>query len=603
MSAATGTPIVTSEPSGSWQPVPGTAAGQFLILERKSDPFSSHAALVRLPDAVLIIDTGSSPDLAAPLSRLAGAASGQAHLPVLLVLTHLHWDHLAVLPLLSFPAHVPVMVLAQESAVAALARGDRQASAAFLFGSDCPVVEVTLPLLPATARTAATTWQDDRAPGLVLRLVPDQVLLPAGGSVPCERIQIGGHDLARVFHTPGHTTDSICLQVGGLLWVGDLFLAANPAVAGIPGWDCEALLASLTTVAELLDALPLSLCCPGHGRPLPAAKARQVIADVRSQAAALRDVATLDPQRVSLLVEYSEDLLSEGLALFTIMAGRLYTVSFHLEALEESATASAVLQMLDVDSIDASLDDLRSFAEGFRRQHRLELALPLKGVQTVARIEKLFDSARLRGLLDPVLLRRARHLLDDFTHSVRGIEAPSVRQPEALLPILADLAQSFAPPAPSADSLWDASGDEQAFRQALTQRLAAAAAGVVLAVDVELAPTFPLVALDRERFVNTLHAVLSEFVGAGAGGVRITGQGTASGGRLELHPVPDRVCPCFTPRKLRFLDRDMRLGGGTLADVSTPATTVLALGFEAATSSGLPAAARPAADSDLPEGA
>jgi glyoxylase-like metal-dependent hydrolase (beta-lactamase superfamily II) len=568
---------LTPEPALAWQPVPGAPSGQFLILERKADPYSSHAALVRTPEAILVIDIGSAPDQVAQLSQLIRAAIGQANLPVLIVLTHLHWDHLAALPLLSLPGHVPVLVLAQESAVAALARGDRQASAAFLFGSDCPVVEVTLPLLPAAARTSAVAWQDERAPGLVLRLVPDQVLLPTGRSVPCERIQLGGHDLARAFHTPGHSPDCICLQVGELLWVGDLFLAANPAVAGLQGWDSQALIASLDTVSGLLDALPLSLCCPGHGRCLPAAKARQASATVRAQAETLINIATLDHQRASLLIEHSEDLLSEGLALFTIMAGRLYTVSFHLEALEESETAAAVLQSLDMDGLDATLDDLRSFAEEFRRQHRLELALPLKGVQTVGRIEKLFDCTRLHGLLDPALLRRARHLLDDFMCAVRGIEPPSARQPEAVPPILADLAQSFARQSASANALWEASSDEQAFRQALTQRLAAAAAGVCLPIDLAVEPTFPLMALDRQRFADTLHAILCEFIGAGADSVRITGQATAGGGRLELRPVPDRLCPCFTPRKRRFLDRGMRLAGGTLTDASTGVSTLLAL--------------------------
>jgi glyoxylase-like metal-dependent hydrolase (beta-lactamase superfamily II) len=565
------------EPSLSWQPVPALPSAQVLVLERKADPCCSHAAVVRFPEVVLIIDPGADADLAARVSRAAREAMGQTPLPVLIVLSHAHWDHLAALPLLSFPAGAPVLVLAQEAAVPVLGQGDPRASLAFLFSADCPTIAVQVPLLPASGRTAARPWRTELAPGLALEIVADQVALPSGRNVPCDSVRVGGRDVARAFHTPGHSPDSICLQVGGLLWVGDLFLAASPAVAGVPGWDAQALVASLDTLDGLLRALPLSLCWPGHGRCLAADRAREVAASVRAQAETLRDVATLDPSRVTLLVEHAEELLSEGLALFTIIAGRLCTISFHLEALEESGAALEVLQKLDIDGLDATLHELNSFAEAFRRQHRLVVALPLKGVQAVGRIEKLFDTVRLNGLLDPVLLRRARHLLGDFVYSVRGIEPPAVARAEDLRPILAGLAEGFTRRAATARDLWDASGDEGAFRQALTRRLAAEASAVPLAIDLDLG-ALPPVAVDRARIEDTVHAILSEFAGAGAARVRIVARATPGGGcRIEIQPVPDRLCPCFTPRKLLFLDRGSRLGGGRVMDASTAVATRLVL--------------------------
>ena len=366
--------------------------------------------------------------------------------------------------------------------------------------------------------------------------------------------------------------------------MGDLFLAANPAVAGVPGWNCQALIESLETVDKLLDALPLSLCYPGHGRYLSADMSRDVISDALVQAETLRDIAMIDPQRVSLLVEYSEELLSEGLALFTIIAGRLCTVSFHLDALEESQAAKDVLQMLDLDDLDAVLDELRSFTEQFRQQHRLEMALPLKGVQTVSRIEKLFDMESLRGLIDPALLRRARHLLDDFMNNVRGIEPASTRQSEALYPIVAAVAEAFTGRVGSSQDLLNATDDSEAFRQALTRRIAAESSAVRLVIDLDIAQGLPHVTVDRERFEDTLHAILSEFAGAGASRVRIEAQATSEGNRLEIRPVPDRLFSCFTPRKVRFLDFGIRFGGGSLVDESSDITTVLSISLTSAAS-------------------
>lgn len=557
----------------AWQPLPGLPTGQFLILESKSDPCSSHTALIRTSEAVLVIDPGSSPDRAVLASQAIREIVGATDLPVLICLTHAHWDHIAALPLLTLPPQTPVFILAQETATATLAQGDRLASLAFLFNADCPTIVVNVPLLPGTARPSTTV----RRHGPLLEIAPGALTLPSGQALRCDIVRIGGREVARAFHTPGHSPDSLCLHVGDLLWVGDLFLAANPAVAGVPGWDCQALTESLESVDGLLEAQPLSLCCPGHGRCLPAAKARQVIAETRIQAETLRSIATLDSQRVSLLIEYAEDLLDEGLSLFTIIAGRLCTVSYHLDAMEESQTAREILAVLDIDGLDATLDELRAFAEQFQRQHRLEMALPIKGIQTVGRIEKLFDTARLRGLIDPTLLRRARHLLDDFMHTVRGIEPPTRLQTEALAPIVADVVQTFVAAGESSRDLWDASDDGEAFRQALTRHIVAAASAVRLAVDMQTEPGLPAVTLDRTRIEDALHAILSEFAGAGATRLRIGLRATEAGNEIEMRAVPDAQFACFTARKVRFLDRGIRLGQGHVTDASTATSTVLVI--------------------------
>ncbi len=572
MSSNSQTAAAGPESPPAWQPVPAMPGGRYLILERRGDPCSSNTALVHLPRALLIVDPGSAPDHAAQISRIAAEVIGDTELPVLILLTHAHWDHFAALPLLAFPAQTPVRVLAHAGVTDTLAQDARLASQAFLFNAECPSIRVDVPLL------SADTPCMDGTPGPALRVVPGNVRLRSMRRLPCESIRVADGEVAQVIHTPGHSPDSLCIRVGGMLFVGDLLLAANPAVAGIPGWDGRALVTSLQTVAELLDTLPLELCCPGHGRVLAISKVRQILAGVQTQAAALRDVATLDPERVQLLIECAEELLREGLALFTIIAGRLYTVSYHLDSLEESQTAAEVLQAMDIEGLDAALDELGRFAGQFRTGRRLEVALPLKGIQTVGRIEQLFDSARLRGLIDPVLLRRARRLLDDFVHIVRGIEPPSNPVTQDVRRILVGLAERFMPRTAPAGELWDASEDEAAFRQALTRHLAAGASAVRLAVEMDAVPPLPGITVDGERIEDTLHAILSEFAGAGAERVAVTAD-MAPGGtcRINIRPVPDRRLPCFTPPLLRYLDRCLHLGGGRLADASTPAATVLTL--------------------------
>jgi hydroxyacylglutathione hydrolase len=76
-------------------------------------------------------------------------------------------------------------------------------------------------------------------------------------------VEVGDHAL-RVYHTPGHTQDSICyyVQDDNRVIVGDAVFEGGPGHTSSP----EAFRMTLRTLRDTILAWPdQTVCCPGHG--------------------------------------------------------------------------------------------------------------------------------------------------------------------------------------------------------------------------------------------------------------------------------------------------------------------------------------------------
>jgi glyoxylase-like metal-dependent hydrolase (beta-lactamase superfamily II) len=93
-------------------------------------------------------------------------------------------------------------------------------------------------------------------------LVLDRAELPEDGA------ELGLAGL-RVFHTPGHTADSICLVRDDAVFTGDTILGRGTTVVAYPDGNLTDYLRSLPRIRDLGDVTVL----PGHGPVLPSARA------------------------------------------------------------------------------------------------------------------------------------------------------------------------------------------------------------------------------------------------------------------------------------------------------------------------------------------
>lgn len=186
--------------------------------------------------AAIVIDPGDEPE------RILAAVDGL--LPVAVVLTHAHWDHVLGLPEVATALGVPVVGHAE----------------------DGPVWPRELAYLAQQGHwDAGTATADLLAAGQVLRPPPGRELWsgrPDRLACDGDEVRFGGRAL-RVLHTPGHTPGGLSLHAAGHVFTGDTLFPGGPGLTGWPLSDFPTIIAS---IRSRLFALPDdTVVHPGHG--------------------------------------------------------------------------------------------------------------------------------------------------------------------------------------------------------------------------------------------------------------------------------------------------------------------------------------------------
>ncbi len=409
----------------SWQQVPGTDGASIYPIVRKIDTISSNSYLIATPDAIILIDPGGLPEQAEQLASVIGEIRQEQDRPVIVFLTHAHIDHFAGSQDVPAFAHPETVIFAaHETGAGILGRGDCGFTQADLLGQKVVPMKIGFSLLTADRSGRPGVPVDLHLANGARVAVTDDRIGTGGVVLPRERIVFGPGPALEILHTPGHSPDSICLRVGGLLFIGDILFAANPGVAGMRGWDQAALIRSLDGILALLSGGWVSYVCPGHGRVIPLDDAIRVLSAVRTDALALANIAELNRDRAVQTAAFAEDCMEQVNELFTVMAGRLSFVSYVMEELGESDVAGRMESLINSDTIDELLKAFSDFAEEHHRHNRVPVHLALKAAQVVMKLERAFRKDELSHIIDPTLVQRAGRLLSDYTTMMRGFSPP-----------------------------------------------------------------------------------------------------------------------------------------------------------------------------------
>jgi glyoxylase-like metal-dependent hydrolase (beta-lactamase superfamily II) len=552
----------TSLISLSWQPVPGAPGAQIYPFIRKIDTTSSNSYLFQTDDVIILIDPGGVAEQSEHLALVIEEIREERDRPVFVFLTHAHLDHFFGTQCIPAFSHPDIAVFAvQETGAAALESGDGKLTQADLLGQKIAPVRIALPLIT-----------DERSGffSVPISLAFSNcatVTITRGqtrGGLVQELIQFGAGPSFKVYHTPGHSPDSICIRIGGLLCIGDVLFAANPGIAGICGWDQLALIRSLYGIESLIAEGGIDFILPGHGRMNTAADTGRTFAAIRTDALALENIAELNHEWSIETAAFAEDCMEQVNELFTIMAGRLYYVSYVMEELGEEDVAAEVSRLIKGDIIDELLEAFRSFADEHHKRSGVSIHMALKAGQVIAKLERSFDGAELVHIIDPTLARRAARLLSDYTTMLRGFCPPRELAEYDLVRHLEALVTGLSVPSCSDDDLLSSDDEDSTFTSMLLRRIGMQPLLSDVAFTFSSAEKHLVATFIYDDLTDLITYILEDLVGTGAEAITLQ---IKSNNKDAIITLSGAGCTASDEMKTGagFLGRLCNRAGGTLS--------------------------------------
>jgi glyoxylase-like metal-dependent hydrolase (beta-lactamase superfamily II) len=556
----------------TWQNVPGSRALEIFPIFAKPSIVSSNCFIVAAPAAILVIDPGASDEQTRRISDVVTGALAVSKRPVLLLLTHCHQDHSQEANRLVLPAGTELRRLAHDAAARALERSDRALTCAYLYPWNPAVCNAPIHgrLFAPDGASEASGLRLDRGERLEITRtrasVPDDVLAQRS-------IALGDGEHLDIYHTPGHTSCSLSLQLGKVLVMGDLPFAANPGPCGLDGWNHDEFMRTIPGVDRLLEGGDVTICCPGHGHDVTAAAMRQQLQSMREEAHDLTAVEGMNAVRITGLKRYTDEFLEEASALFTVLSGRLYAASYYLF----DAGTEQLPVPLDMDVIDSTLTDFRRFADAFRQSTTPELSVVIKGVQAAKSLQHALARDDVQRVLDASLVGRARRRLSDFLSIVRGQPFMEAESPCRVNNVLARLVARLESHEDSdAAEILAMADDRRRFLDVLTRRLATRSPSDRVTVDYVEACRQSEAGIAAERLDDIVTSLIESMAAAGVRHIRL-------GTEEENHQLLIRLSADVTvasealgERRLALYRRTLGWLGATLErERDTPTTFLL----------------------------
>jgi glyoxylase-like metal-dependent hydrolase (beta-lactamase superfamily II) len=567
----------------AWQPVPGAPEAALYPLIRKIDTISSNSYLISTPDALIMIDPGGLAPQAEDLVKVLRECREEKDRPVFVFLTHAHVDHFyGVQSATSFAYEEAIVFAVQEYGARALEQGDGGITLGTLLKQPISPMTIALPLLTEDrAALHGASCQIGFLNGAEVEITRDSV---GSGSAVLNRetIRFGNGPALEVIHTPGHSPDSICLRMGTYLFCGDTLFAANPGIAGVVGWSQASLIRSLEGIGNLLSTGGIEIVYPGHGRAIAAKDAVRVFAAVQRDALALENISELNSERAAEIAAFAEDSMEQVNELFTIMAGRLYYVSYVVDELGESDLAAKTSAMIRGEVVDELLEAFRDYAEEHHRGKKISMHLALKAGQVIGKLERSFDKEALGRIIDPSFARRAARLLSDYTTVLRGFTPPAEITLCDIRALVEALVTGLSVPACSDEDLLSSADDDESFLSILLARIGTRALleDIGITVHADRSPLNGLV--DPDDFIDLLTYIFEDLVGALADRIAIDLRRNGSDVILTISgKVPEKSANSQR-RTARFLKGLGERSGGRLAIREEPGMHIYEITVNAA---------------------
>lgn len=549
------------EPMAS-QPVLGTKGVNIYPYIRKIDLMSSNSYIISGEDQIALIDPGGLNEQIENLDKEILRLEDELLRPVVVYLTHVHLDHWIQLKESQTSRALREAAMAvQEAGGNCLEVGDSNTTLAGLLGRKMTSAPVQIKLLSALDKIVGGEHRFDIGKwsiGYFAHALDVEGLMLHSQTVP-----LGKDDQLEIFHIPGHSPDSVCLQVGSLLIIGDLFFAPNPGMAGAYGWSRRDFMESIQKVLWILDNKKIQCCLSGHGRPIDTETAKKTFKVMYRDAAALDGIGEISPEWAKRTSAYAHDLMVELERIFVIIAGRLAFIAHMLTELEEKAEAEEIISLLSAEQIDDMFSDFQSFAMELHAGRKLDWEMVHKTGQIVGKLDRLFEKKKLGSVIDQSLLRRAGRILSDYSVIYRGYHPPYYVEYVNVNKLIGDIIEQVRHNPHDDTAILDAESEED-YLKALKARIA----HVNLFEDVgfvfEPDQRNPSVNMDRERFSDALIDILERFVAVGVVDIKIRTTMNDGWIAVNISGEGDAQHNPASGRSQRFFERNLSLCGALM---------------------------------------
>lgn len=492
-----------------WQPLPGARQAEIYPYFRNPDLISSNSCLIRTQEQIILIDPGALSTQTADLGRIMEECEQERFRPVIIYLTHCHYDHsLHVSVHRQTLTTTSVWIAVKDEGADYLIEGNRKVTAAELYGMPYPCVQSDIRLMTEQDRKRGTPRCISLAPGVLLTMRTEEVPMDLGKSLIRQVVSIGGGDFFEIYPTPGHSPDSICIRAGQILFIGDLLAAARPMIAGISGWSRDDLLDTLEKVQWILSTMEIRFCYPGHGSLIPADKVRDLLQRMQLSAHHLSGVSEMNEERLFQITEFAQELIDEAEEVFSSIAGRILYVAYQLERLEEEEAAQRCRESMRMDQIDDCLMKFRDLCHAFDAGEKFRVEFAFDALSIVEKMKFLFDAGPLSAILPQPLLNRGTRLLLDFIGIAHGNRNPEEFIPTDLNVMIEEILQAWQTNPQLDESIVECADDYEKYLASLVLRIGHEPVSTQTQLIFSPAENVPLVTIAAARFFDMMMDLL-----------------------------------------------------------------------------------------------
>lgn len=564
-----------------WQPILGITGAMIYPLERKITPLCSNSYIIKTDGFVCVIDPGANEKQSDHIKQVLAELHHDAVCPVLIFLTHCHLDHAKEAAAICSNDQYRVYLAAHEIGCHILANPDANFSLSWIFRQNMSPIDAHFKLFSQTETGYPSHQTFILTEKSALDVTTDLIVLGADIELTRQCISIGDNINIELYHTPGHSPDSICLQIGEILFIGDILLAASPMVAGIQGFEQQQLIESLQKISWIIDNRNARIICSGHGTMLGSDIVKKQLRAVHEQAKRLRNVTTITRKRAMFLKTYAEDMMKEAEHLFSIIAGRLYMIANYLQQLGEDAKAAEILGIIDMDAIDAMLSDFYQFSQEYQQKSTFETQSPIMGIRAISKLERLISDCRLTNLIDISILRRIRLIMNCLLSTISGAQREPLETFENINEIIEELLTDMKHSVYSDQAIFETLDNDDAFLNELTRRIAYQPIFDDKELRFEADTDLPQVLVEREYLKDVLTAIMEMLVVNGAHDISIRTSHTDGNVLLDIFASPPDAITKFEERKTAFFQDQCKMFDGILSFCREPGKEQITLALPA----------------------